>query len=146
MLATVVLGAVALGSCAGSAALGVHWARRHRGWVKVQAVVVQVRWILVGVLVTFDYPVPGGWARATKSFLSRNHMGTGFLGPVRGRPITVLVDPRNPQAPPQLLGFGFDGIFALMLGVCGFVALMAAGMWWTMTGVFGQLPTITPSP
>jgi len=111
----------------------------------VQGVVVKVQWIVVGVLVTFDYPVPGGWARTTKNFL-RNHMGTGFLGPIQGRPITVLVDPRNPQSPPQLLGFGIDGVFALVLGVFALVALTGAGMWWGMTGIIGQLPTITPSP
>ena len=92
-----------------------HRLARTRGKVRVQGWIVDVQCpLMLFRMVTFDYPVPGGWARATLDWSGSN---IGALSVQPGRPIAVMVDPEDPYRTPDFTCLGMDGNVALVTGV-----------------------------
>lgn len=100
-------------------------ARRARlaGLVEVQGVTVHVDRGLT-IKVTFDYPVRGGWLRATRLW-DKGQWGMVFGVPRPGQAVRVLVDPDDPARAPEFPGLGVDGSFAVTTGIVSGLLVVA---------------------
>jgi len=119
---------VGLGLVAGGVAIWRHTARIPRERVPVEAFCVDRTFMSQPARVTLDYPVPGGWRRATLIEGLPTTSVTG--GPARpGDRVVVWVDPHRPQdvrLSPAAGAGGIGGLALLVMGlfVCGFALML----------------------
>jgi len=137
VVAAIILSLGAVLIAAGTVAAFVQ-RRRSRGRVRVQGVVVDVPPSLSHEL-TFDYPVPGGVARATRSAHAPGDGSGGFF-PRPGTAVTVYVDPARPDDP-QLGMVRASGVLAMVFILMG-VGLVGIGLFWV--AISALLPPMPP--